>query len=45
LECKREYLIDLEDAIIVIKQADGRIKLNQLFHPELEERYMGAVLG
>ncbi len=45
LDMQREYLIDLEDAIIVIKQADGRIKLNQLFHPALGGAVYGSMLG
>jgi len=45
LEMQREYLIDLEDAIIVIKQADGRIELNQLFHPALGGAVYGSMLG
>lgn len=28
-----QYLIELEDAVIAIKQPNGRIKLNQLYHP------------
>ena len=29
LKLQREYLIDLEDAVVVIKKPDGKIKLNQ----------------
>lgn len=29
LELQREYLIDLEDAVVAVKKADGKIKLNQ----------------
>jgi len=29
LELQKEYLISLEDAVVVAKDADGRIKLNQ----------------
>lgn len=29
LKMQREYLIDLEDAVVVIKKPDGKIKLNQ----------------
>jgi uncharacterized membrane protein len=41
LDMQKEYLIELEDAVIAIKQPNGRIKLNQLFHPAA----MGAVWG
>jgi uncharacterized membrane protein len=30
LDMQKEYLIELEDAVIAIKQANGRVKLNQL---------------
>jgi len=33
LDMQKEYLIELGDAVIAIKQPDGRVKLNQLFHP------------
>ena len=33
LDMQNEYLIELQDAVIAIKQPEGRIKLNQLFHP------------
>jgi uncharacterized membrane protein len=29
IKLQREYLIDLEDAVVVIKKPDGKIKLNQ----------------
>jgi uncharacterized membrane protein len=45
LEMQREYLIDLEDAIIAIKQPDGRITLNQLFHPAVGGAVYGSMLG
>jgi uncharacterized membrane protein len=45
LEMQREYLIDLEDAIIAIKQPDGRIKLNQLSHPVAGGAVSGSMLG
>lgn len=41
LDMQNEYLIELEDAVIAIKQPNGRIKLNQLFHPAA----MGAAYG
>lgn len=32
LEMQREHLVDLEDAVVVVRDADGRIKLRQLHH-------------
>lgn len=29
LKLQREYLIDLEDAVVAVKNADGKLKLNQ----------------
>lgn len=29
LKLQREYLIDLEDAVVAVKKADGKVKLNQ----------------
>ena len=33
LEMQKEYLIELGDAVVAVKDANGRIKLNQLFQP------------
>src|SRR6516225_3926655 len=33
LDMQKEYLIELSDAVIAIKQPNGQIKLNQLYHP------------
>jgi uncharacterized membrane protein len=30
LKLQREYLIDLEDAVVAVKKPDGKIKLNQI---------------
>jgi hypothetical protein len=32
LDMQNEYLIELADAVIAVKQPNGRIKLNQLFN-------------
>jgi uncharacterized membrane protein len=45
LQMQREYLIDLEEAIIAIKQPDGRIKLNELSHPVVGGAISGSMLG
>lgn len=41
LKMQRDYLIDLEDAVVAVKQADGSVKLNQIHHLTA----MGAVSG
>jgi|SRR5579875_139748 uncharacterized membrane protein len=41
LELQKEYLIELSDAAIAVKQPDGSVKLNQLFNTTA----MGAVSG
>ena len=41
LAMQKEYLIELGDAVIAVKDANGRIKLNQL----LSTTAAGAVLG
>src|SRR5215475_12937946 len=33
LAMQKEYLIELGDAVVAVKEADGRVKLNQLFQP------------
>src|SRR5919197_5565979 len=38
---QKDYLIDLGDAVIAVKQPDGRVKLNQLYHTTA----IGAVTG
>lgn len=38
---QKEYLIELSDAVIAVKQESGRVKLNQLFHTTA----VGAVSG
>jgi len=41
LKMQREYLVDVEDAVVAIKKPDGKIKLSQSIH--LAE--MGAMQG
>jgi uncharacterized membrane protein len=41
LDLQKEYLIELGDAVIAVKQPNGRIKLNQLYNPSA----IGAVSG
>ena len=45
LDMQKEYLIELGDAVIAIKQPDGRVKLNQLFHPAGTGAVSGALWG
>lgn len=45
LDMQNEYLIELEDAVIAIKQPNGRIKLNQLFHPTAAGAAYGSLWG
>ena len=45
LEMQTEYLISLEDAVVVVKDADGRIKLNQLVNPTAAGAASGSFWG
>jgi uncharacterized membrane protein len=45
LGLQREYLIELGDAAIAVKNADGRVKLNQLFQPVASGAASGALWG
>ena len=45
LDMQKDYLIELEDAVIAIKQPNGRIKLNQLFHPAAAGAAYGSLWG
>ena len=45
LDMQNEYLIELQDAVIAIKQPQGRIKLNQLFHPAAAGAAYGSMWG
>lgn len=31
LKMQKEYLVDLEDAVIAVRKADGKVKLHQLY--------------
>jgi uncharacterized membrane protein len=41
LKLQKEYLIDLEDAVVAVKKPDGKIKLHQMWDPTS----YGAVSG
>jgi uncharacterized membrane protein len=49
LDMQKEYLIELGDAVIAVKQPNGRVKLNQLFNPTgagaLSGMFWGALIG
>ena len=49
LDMQREYLIELGDAVIAVKQPNGRVKLNQLFNPTasgaVSGTFWGALIG
>jgi uncharacterized membrane protein len=45
LDMQREYLIELGDAVIAVKQPNGSVKLNQLFHPTAAGAAGGALWG
>ena len=49
LDMQSEYLIELADAVIAVKQPNGNVKLNQLFNPTgagaLSGTFWGALIG
>ena len=45
LDMQKEYLIDVEDAVIATRDDNGRIKLNQLMHPTASGALSGAFWG
>ena len=45
LELQSEYLIELGDAVIAVKQEGGHVKLNQLIHPTATGAMMGGLWG
>ena len=45
LGMQKEYLIELGDAVIAVKQPDGGVKLNQLFHPTAAGAASGGMWG
>ena len=45
LDMQQEYLIELSDAVIAVKQPNGGVKLNQLFHPTATGAVTGAFWG
>ena len=45
IDLQKDYLIELGDAVIAIKQPNGRIKLNQLFRPAAAGAATGTIWG
>jgi uncharacterized membrane protein len=45
MNMQKEYLIELADAVIAVKQPDGTVKLNQLFHPTAAGAATGGFWG
>jgi uncharacterized membrane protein len=45
LGMQKEYLIQLGDAVVAVKQPDGQVKLNQLFSPAAAGAASGALWG
>jgi len=45
LTMQKEYLIELGDAVIAVKEPSGRVKLNQLFQPVAHGALSGALWG
>jgi uncharacterized membrane protein len=45
LDMQKEYLIELGDAVIAVKQPDGRVKLNQLINTTVSGTFWGALIG
>src|SRR5712691_2142555 len=49
LDMQKEYLIEVADAVIAVKQPKGHVKLNQLFNPTtsgaVSGTFWGALIG
>jgi uncharacterized membrane protein len=45
LDMQKDYLIELGDAVIAVKQPNGGVKLNQLFHPTTTGAVSGTFWG
>jgi uncharacterized membrane protein len=45
LGMQKEYLIELGDAVVAVKQPNGTVKLNQLFEPAAAGAATGALWG
>lgn len=49
LKLQKEYLIDMEDAVVAVKKLDGKIKLHQMFNTTVygtvEGSFWGLLIG
>lgn len=45
LSMQKEYLIQLGDAVVAVKQPNGQVKLNQIFHPTAAGAAAGSFWG
>lgn len=45
LELQKEYLIELGDAVVAVRQADGTVKLNQMINTTATGAASGALWG
>ena len=45
LSMQKEYLIQLGDAVVAVKQPNGQVKLNQMFHPTAAGAAAGSFWG
>ena len=45
LAMQQEYLIELGDAVVAVKDDRGRVKLNQLFQPVAQGAVSGMLWG
>ncbi|WP_029460915.1 DUF1269 domain-containing protein [Solidesulfovibrio alcoholivorans] len=49
LKMQKEYLVDLEDAVVAVKDKDGKVKLRQMYHMAASGAigggFWGALIG
>lgn len=45
IKLQKEYLIDMEDAVVAVKKPDGKIKLHQMFEPTAYGAVSGSFWG
>ena len=45
LDLQKEYVIELSDAVVAVKQPNGKVKLNQVLHPTAVGAVSGAFWG
>lgn len=45
LDMQKSYIVDVEDAVVAVKDERGRIKLSQLFHPATATAVSGGFWG